>query len=408
MRRVGETRLGRLVGLLCTGLCVVAQLAWGLSHGPNDVRELVRGNTAFALALYDQVRGEPGNLVLSPLSVSTALGMTYAGAAGETAAQMAEVLRFTLPAERAHMAFDELLAELDGTDRPYELALANALWGQEGHGFLHGFLELTRLRYGAGLQEVDFRRDAQGARRAINAWVAERTRERIAELLAPGAVGVMTRLVLVNAIYFYGDWALEFDPDRTRREPFVLSVDETVEVPMMRQTETFPYAEFDQLQLLELPYEGEELSMVVLLPAPDSDISELESELTAERLAEWMGALGRHDVRVHLPKFTVRKTLGLSSVLSQMGMPLAFSQAADFSAMTGQRDLFVNEVVHEAFIEVDEKGTEAAAATAVIMGLTALPPLEPAEFRADRPFLFLIRHRPTGSILFMGRVVDPR
>lgn len=400
-------KVGKLVWLILLGLYIVPQIVLAASTQRGELAELADGNTAFSLALYEHLRDEPGNLVLSPFSISAALGMTYAGALGETAAQMADVLRFTLPEARTHQAFRELLAELDGSGKDYELAVANSLWGQRGYDFLQGFLAMTSECYGAGLQEVDFRGDAEAARREINAWVADKTRQRIEELLAPGMVGSFTRLVLVNAIYFYSDWALQFDPEYTEEADFHLSTEETVKVPMMRQRDTFRYAGFADLQALELPYEGGDVSMVVLLPARGVELGNLEQRLTAERLAEWMEELERMDVRVHLPKFAVRTRFALAEALSEMGMPLAFSEEADFSGMTGERDIFVDEVIHEAFIGVHEAGTEAAAATAVTMLGAAPPGPEPVEFRADRPFVFLLRHRSTGSILFMGRVVDP-
>ncbi|MEW6217106.1 MAG: serpin family protein [Candidatus Bipolaricaulota bacterium] len=380
----------------------------------DDGAELVAGITAFALALYDHLRAGPGNLIFSPLSISAALAMTYAGARGETAAEMAE-LRFTLPDARLHYAFQALLAAIRRIGKHHELALANGLWGQQDFGFLAEFLELARTRYGAELREVDFERETESARQEINAWVARETRGRIAELLAPSDLDKFARLVLGNAIYFRADWAVQFKPELTRDADFRLPSGETVTVPMMTQTDRFPYAAVEDIQILELPYEGHEAAMVVILPRPGLCLGELEARLTPQNLAFWLGELRQVKVGVHLPRFVVRAKLALHEVLPAMGIELAFSDEcdpetgvlrADLSGLAGTRDLYVQKVVHEAFIEVDERGTEAAAATAVVVG----PPLMtwPPEFIADRPFLFLVRHRTTDSILFLGRVTDPR
>ncbi len=380
-------------------------------HEPNardDRSELVRGNTAFALALYRQLTSERENLVFSPFSISASLAMTYAGATGKTADEIAEVLRFTLPEERLHNAFHDLLAALEDEQQDVELALANALWGQQGYGFCEVFVELVRTRYGAGLREVDYTTDPEAARVAINAWVAEITRDRIAELLSPNALDELTRLVLVNAIYFQGDWVLPFDPERTTPADFHLQEGENVKVPMMAREGWFPYAQFEELQVLEMLYEGEELSMAVFLPRRGMTLAGLEAQLTAENVTRWLAALDAQPVMVHLPKFTVRSGFSLVETLKAMGMSLAFGPQADFSGMDGRSDLVIDDVIHQALVEVDEQGAEAAAATAVVMAeRSALAP-SPVEFRADRPFMYLLRDRATGSILFMGRVTDPR
>jgi serpin B len=378
-----------------------------IARRPNDVDALIDGNTSFALSLYHAIRDRAGNLIVSPLSVSTALGMTYGAARGETARQMAEVLAFALPQGRVHAAFHALLASLDADGSSREFALANALWAQEGYGFLEEYLDLIRTQYGALLEEVDFREQAEDARHRINAWVAEKTRDRIEELLARGTVGAGTRLVLVNAIYLLAAWERPFSLDDAVDGAFHLATGETVQVSRMTQTAEFPYACVEDVQLLELPYEGGDLSMLLVLPSPETALSAVEASLTPGRLAEWVEALSPTRVTVQLPTFTLRSALSLRDVLAEMGMPLAFSDAADFSGLTGRPDLCVDDVIHEAFIEVDEQGTEAAAATAVVIRTTAMP-FDPVVFLADRPFLFLLRDRNTGTILFMGRVSDPR
>jgi serpin B len=334
--------------------------------------------------------------------------MTYAGARGDTEAQMADVLNFTLGQTRLHQAMKSLMDSLrvDPDEAGYELSVANALWGQKGYGFLEEFLKTTRRNYGAGLQEVDFAAAPQAARKIINAWVEEQTREKIKDLLLPPDITRETTLVLTNAIYFRGDWASEFDQNDTREASFAVPGGRSVQVPMMHQTAEFGYLEGDGFQALEMPYAGEELSMVVLLPREVDGLSQLEEKLTQEDLTTRIGRLRRTKLRVWLPKFSVTTRFELQDVLKEMGMTDAFTlPPADFSGMTGRKDLFISKVIHKAFVDVAEEGTEAAAATAVVIERGIAAPV-PA-FRADHPFLFLIRDRRTGSILFMGRIVDP-
>jgi len=371
-----------------------------------DEQTLVRGDNAFALDLYGKLREQEGNLFFSPYSISTALGMTYAGARGNTEAQMAKVLHFDLPQEKLHPAFKSLLEGLGARRKEggYELSVANALWGQKGYPWLKEFLDVTRGNYGAGLREVDFAGDTEGARKTINDWVEKQTREKIKELLLKGDVGRETALVLTNAIYFKGDWASQFKKDRTRPGPFSLSDGTKVEVPMMRQTEEFGYMETEDLQALELPYVKGHLAMIVLLPRKVDGLPALEGSLTVEKLEGWLGLLHKEEeVSVILPKFKMTSRFELNEVLKALGMTDAFD-GADFSGMDGVRDLFISKVIHKAFVDVNEEGTEAAAATAVAVDRAVA---RMAEFHADHPFLFLIRDNASGSILFMGRVADP-
>ena len=391
------------------------------SDGPADAgeagameaaRSLVDGNTAFALRLYDRLRGGEANLFFSPHSISTALAMAYAGAAGATAEQMAETLAFALPPWELHGAFAALEAELrqGSAAGAYELRAANALWAQKDFAFLDSYLDLLRKTYGAPLRLVDFMRETEQARRAINAWVEETTNDKIQDLFTPGVLDEITRLVLVNAIYFRGFWEAKFDAEATRDAPFTLPGGETADVPMMHREDAFAYAETAAAQILELPYRGGDLSMVVVLPRAKDGLPTLETSLSAAGLRAWTESLARARVSVHLPRFSITSQFSLADALEAMGMADAFSvRDADFSAMTGDRDLFISAVVHKAFVAVDEEGTEAAAATGVVMGLRSVAvPRPPRVFRADHPFLFLIRHRPTGAILFLGRVNDPR
>jgi serpin B len=369
--------------------------------------ELVaEGNTEFALDLYARLRNESGNLFLSPYSISTALAMTYAGARGETAGQMADVLHFSLEQERLHPAFAELESSVKaaGGGSGCKLDVANALWGQQGYRFLEQFLTLTRKHYNAGFREVDFVGATEQARQVINTWVAERTRQMIRELLRKGDLDPADALVLTNAIYFKGDWASRFDVEHTQNGSFRIGENDEVIVPMMYQLGRFAFAAGDELDVLELPYDGDRLSMVFLLPKKVDGLAALEESLNRENLNLWLGRLREQPVRVSLPRFKLGYRIDLARTLEAMGMIDAFRGGkADFSGMTGRRDLFIGMVMHEARVEVTEEGTEAAAATGVKMKGIALP----AAFVADHPFLFLIRDKQTGSILFIGRVVNP-
>ena len=379
-----------------------------------DLAELVSGNSALAFGLYQALREKDGNLFYSPYSISLALAMTYAGARGETERQMAGALHFVLPQERLHPAFNSLDQALasrgqgaQGQDgEGFRLNVVNAMWGQQGYEFLPAFLDLLAENYGAGLRVLDFASAPEEARGTINEWVSQQTEERIKDLLPQGAVDALTRLVLTNAIYFNAAWADAFEAAQTQDGPFYLLDGSEVSVPLMRQTSGFGYAEGEGYQAVELPYDGRELAMVVLLPRA-GDFERFESALDAGRVEQIIGSLEYQQVRLTMPRFEFESGFSLKEALAALGMADAFSEQADFSGMTGQRDLFISEVVHKAFVSVDENGTEAAAATAVIMKLTAAVE-EPVEVTMDRPFVFLIRDLETGAILFVGRVVDAR
>jgi serpin B len=370
---------------------------------------VVKGNSSFALDLYNRLRKQEGNLFFSPYSISTALAMTYAGAGGQTATEMAKVLHFTLEQERLHPTFAALMADLNASEQQgYQIAVANRLWGQKSYGFSDRFLKTTQNDYGGGLQEVDFAGATEQTRRTINSWVAKKTEDKIQDLIAPGMISAKTTLVLTNAIYFKGAWFSPFDPEKTKDEPFHVTSTQQISVPMMSKTEQYGWADFGSLQVLELPYgqgeeTSEELSMVILLPKQVDGLAKLEQQLTPKNLERWLSSLKREQmVAVWLPKFNLTSEFELSKVLANMGMPDAFSLQADFSAMTGKKGLFISKMIHKAFVEVNEEGTEAAASTAVGMTRGANK-----KFRADRPFVFLIRDNRSGSILFLGRVLNP-
>ena len=378
-----------------------------------DLATLVEGNNAFALDLYQALRGTEGNLFFSPYSISLALAMTYAGARESTEKQMAGTLHYTLPQDRLHAAFNGLDQELSGRGqgakgkdgKGFRLNIVNAIWGQKGYPFLAQYLDLLAEDYGAGLRTLDFRTAPDDSRLTINKWVSDRTELRIKDLIPPGAIDTMTRLVLTNAIYFNAAWANNFEKNATQPADFRLADSSTVKVPMMHQTEHLGYAMGDGYQAVTLPYDGRELEMMVLLP-DQGKFAEFEKSLDTGKVASIINGITPKQVALSLPNYKYESEFSLGKILASMGMPIAFSGQADFSGMTGNRDLSISEVIHKAFVAVDESGTEAAAATAVIMRATAMPVM-PLEVKVDHPFLFLIRDIKTGSVIFVGRVMNP-
>lgn len=379
----------------------------------DDLAELIQGNHELALELYSALSTGEDNLLLSPLSIRTAFAMVYAGARGETDTQMAQTLRYTLGQSGMHDAFNALDLELGERNDPgnaegevpIELYIANALWGRTGFPFREDYLDLLGVNYGSGLQSLDFAGAPEASRRVINTWVADQTRERIQDLLPPGSLRGPIVAVLTNALYLKAPWAMPFNDDMTSADSFHLLDGRTVTAPMMRQTEIFSYVEGDGYQALEMTYRKHELSMVLLLPRPGR-FAEFESSLDAARLQEIMDALQPAGVVVTLPKFTFASEFRLKETLRSMGMVIPFTPAADFTGIVTRGGIWIDEAYHKTFIGVDEKGTEAAAATAVVMREISIPN-EDYEFTADRPFLFLIRDRVTGAILFFGRLLNP-
>ena len=380
---------------------------------PSEQALLVEGNSAFAFDLYQALREQDGNLFYSPHSISVALAMTYAGARGETAQQMADTLNFILEQERLHPAFNWLDIELasrgEGAqgkdDEGFRLNVVNAIWGQKDYEFLSDFLDVLAENYGAGLRILDFINETEKSRLTINDWVSDQTEGRIKDLIPQGAIDALTRLVLTNAIYFNAAWEDPFDEDVTADGPFYLFEGGQVIVPMMKQTESFGYTEGEGYQAVELQYDGNELSMVILLPEADQ-FQAFEEGLQAQQVCDIISDLQPTGVALTMPKFEFDSEFSLTDTLAEMGMPIAFSGDADFSGMTGTLALYISEVIHKAFVSLDEAGTEAAAATAVIMPESG-PPELPVEVTIDHPFIFLIRDIETGAILFVGRVMNP-
>jgi serpin B len=377
-----------------------------------EADELKQGNTAFALDLYQVLSGEAEkneNLFFSPHSISVALAMTYAGARNNTETQMAEALHFTLEQDRLHEAFNQLDIELDKRALPSEegegefrLNIVNAIWPQKEYAFLPEFLDVLAVHYDASLYLLDFAADPEGSRQVINEWVAGQTENRIKDLIPEGIITSITRLVLTNAIYFKAAWKNAFEESNIADGVFTRRDGSSVSVAMMNQTNDMFYAEGQGWKATELPYERPELGMAIILP---DDFDRFESELSASSLLSIIENLESATVNIRMPRFSFESEFMLNEALKALGMTDAFSMAADFSGMNGNLDLFIQAVVHKAFIDVNEAGTEAAAATAVVVGEKGIPIVK--EITLNKPFLFLIWDRPTGAILFIGRVVNP-
>lgn len=368
----------------------------------------------FGFDLYRHLRRHEGNLAFSPISISTALAMTYAGAEGRTEKEMAGVLHFdTMREDRVHEGFGVLVRALndDRAQDGYRLVVANRLFGQRGYAFLPAFLNVSREQYGAELAEVDFRRGTEAARRSINAWVAAKTERKIEELIPPGALdAALTRLVLANAVYFHGEFTFPFEERATADAPFHVTANRVVHVPMMYQQRDFlRYAAVDGVKVLELPYGTDRrVSMLILLPNRTDGLHGLEQKLTAENVARWCSLLRSEPVHVYLPRFESTSEVVLNNVLQAMGMRTVFAPGeADLSGMCDQEDIWLSAFIHKAIVDTDEKGTEAAAASAAVVAALGPGP-EPAAFRANHPFVFLIRENRMNSLLFLGRLANPK
>jgi serpin B len=372
------------------------------------VTQTVDGMNAFTFDFYRNITTGGDNVFFSPWSIETALAMTSEGARNQTASEMFSTLQIPSDDNARRSSFASVYNKINEQSADYQLSTANALWGQVSYPFRTEYVNTTRNYYEAEMRNLDFVGATEDSRRTINTWVENQTSGKIVDLLPPGSVSPLTRLVLTNAIYFNGTWEHQFDADVTASEPFWTSPGQSVQAPLMRHSKeaaSYGYMETGDLQILELPYKGGNLSMLVVLPKNNS-LTALEKSLTAQNLNAWRGALASEKVDVMFPRFTFKTKYQLRTVLSTMGMATAFNpNAADFSGIDGTKSLFISDVYHQAFVKVDEKGTEAAAATGVVVGTTSVPMVE--TFRADHPFIFLIQHKSTGAILFMGKVANP-
>ncbi len=410
---IPKVEKGKAVNIICRVL-IRPNSQWALmghrilaeTNQAKGLNIIARDNNQFALDLYKKLSKKRGNVFFSPFSISDALAMTYAGARGNTEKQMAKVLHFSLPQEELHLAFSSLIERLEVKPgkKAYKVHIANALWGQKDYHFLEKFKALIDRYYNGGFYNVDFAGNTEVARKRINTWIEQKTEEKIKNLIARGDIDSLTRLVLTNAIYFKGKWASQFKKKNTKSMPFHVTSKKSVKIPMMFQEGQFPYFENGNLQVLELLYAGDELSMIILLPAKKDGLAELEQHLTEKTLSQWLVHLHKREIKVYMPRFKLKTKYYLARNLAAMGMSDAFFNRADFSGMTGNKELKISRVIHQAYVEVNEEGTEAAAATAVTMRLKAI--MRHPVFRADHPFIFLIIHKKTGSILFMGRVSE--
>ncbi|XP_014308613.1 leukocyte elastase inhibitor-like [Myotis lucifugus] len=380
------------------------------------MEQLSLANTRFAVDLFRTLKDNnpSGNIFISPMSISSALAMVFLGARGTTKAQMSKTLHFDAVKE-IHSSFQSLNADINKRGAPYVLKLANRLYGEKTYEFLPEFLASTQEMYGAELASVDFQRAFEDVRKVINEWVKGQTEGKIPELLAAGDVNNMTKLVLVNAIYFKGNWQEKFSKTATTDATFRLNKKDTKTVKMMYQKSKFPFGYIEDLKcrVLELPYQGRDLSMVILLPDDIEDeatgLKKIEEQVTLEKLHEWTKPenLSSIKVNVHLPRFKLEESYDLNSHLVSLGIEDLFNSKADLSGMARARDLFISKIIHKSFVEVNEEGTEAAAATAVIGLGCSLMPETVENFVADHPFIFFIRHNPSTNILFLGRLSSP-
>jgi len=416
----------------CTGTAPVQPASLGTERTPpgqtlspittaegNSTGIIADANNQFAFSLYSVLakdRDYAGrNLFFSPFSLSSAFAITSEGARGKTADEIRSVFHFPENDTVLRSGFSGLDAIFSSSDTAYSLRTANALWAEKTYPFLPEYVSTVEHSYGAKTTNLDFINHAEESRNVINTWVENRTENRIRDLIPPGVIDPMTRLVITNAIYFRGDWVKQFDKNQTTDTDFRTAAGTAVKVPMMQRTDEeaqYRYAENNDLQMLSMPYghtTGNQLSMIVLLPRSDN-LSVTETSLNSGMLSALQQSATLRRVIVYFPKFTLETKYSLPGMLKGMGMPIAFSSSADFSGMDGSRNLSISDVIHQAYIDTDEKGTEAAAATAVVMVAMAAPFGHTEEipvFRADHPFIFLIQEDKTGAIVFMGRVVNP-
>jgi serpin B len=410
---------------LCAAVVLGSWFSYGAAQADdvpgseNSMQDVSNATNGLALDLYRSLGPAKENLTFSPLSIETALALTYGGARGQTAEQIAHVLHCSLPADRLHPAFGDLIAtlmkspltdSLQSGPPPSELTIADALWAQQGYSFQQPFVDLATKYYAGGLHRVNFKADAEAARKTINDWVAQQTHDKIRDLIPSGAIDPqVTRMILTNAVYFRAPWVYQFKPENTREGKFHLARGGSVVTPMMHQKEMFGYFRGEGFQALDLPYAQSPATMTILLPDRVDGLAALEKSLTPERIATWADKLEFTEVRVALPRFKLTSSFELGKTLAALGMPDAFNaKKADFSGIASQESLYLADVVHRAYVDVNEKGTEAAAATGMMFGATAMAPAQPREFNADHPFLFMIRDSGSGALLFLGRVGNPK
>jgi len=376
------------------------------SNGTSTDQDTTGVNNGFAFRLYKQLKSERNNVFLSPYSISSALAMTYAGAREQTRNEMADVLGFPQDNEqlgKQNRALGNHLHSL--ADSGLVLNVANSLWAQKDYGFSRDFVRTNREYFSAGLKEVDFKRQYRAIREQINQWVEDKTNDKIQDMISEGVLDRMTRLVLVNAIYFNGKWDHPFNEKRTKEDVFHTSAGTSLKIPFMKQSLTIPYYETDLYPSVALPYAGNQISMVILLPKKAARMEKVENNLDAGYYNTLLDSMKPQQVDLSLPRFRIEEKYSLNGPLKALGMNRAFGGKADFSGMTGEKELYISNVMHQSFVEVDEKGTEAAAATGVVMRKTSV--VRKKQFKADHPFIFMIKDEKTGTVLFLGKLGNP-
>lgn len=401
----------RVFYLLLIGLFFLSVPAFS-----QDSNSVAIANNQFAFDLYAKYKSQDGNIFYSPYSITSVLAMTYEGARGQTAEEMQLVLHFPQDSFNPKYSFLQMNQKINRKNKEYELKIANALWAQNDSMFLDDYFDLVEKYYDGKITNLDFANDVEKSRLIINSWVEEKTNNKIKNLIPQNKLSEKARLVLTNAIYFKGSWLYPFDKKKTKEHDFRMAADRTVKTQMMcliDEESTFNYGETDKFQILELPYEGNDLSMLIILPK-DDNLKAVEELLNLENFSHWKALLSYEGVDVYLPKFKFEAQYFMDQDLIGMGMSTAFTfgidygGSADFSGMTGNKQLNIDQVIHKAFVEVNEEGTEAAAATALIMGLGAfMSPELKKTFKADHPFIFIIQDVETENILFLGRVRNP-
>jgi serpin B len=406
-----------LILIVVLGIFLYACTRQNTPASDNDLtfnNNVVDANNHFASDLYSKYQSKEGNMFFSPYSISSALAMTYEGAKGQTAEEMRAVLHLPNNVEKIRSDFSSINDELNKADKTYSLSIANALWAQKDYPFVDDYFNIVDTYYGGKVTNLDFKTDTENSRITVNSWVEDKTNDKIKDLVPKGILTPDIRLILTNAIYFKANWSSQFDAENTRDGQFKLSSGINAPAKMMHQTNYFNYGETNDLQILEMDYLGNDLSMLIILPK-ENNLNRVENILSKEKLSEWKGDMQTNKVVVTLPKFKFETKYFMAEDLKEMGMPTAFKYPdADFTgispptAESPNGELYIGEVIHQTFIEVAEYGTEAAAATAVIMKAgSAAPTQEPKIFTADHPFIFIIQQKDSGNILFMGRLSDP-
>jgi len=386
---------------------VISLLIMGKYAYSQNVEDVVTGNNKFTFSLYDEINNEATNVFFSPYSISSALAMTYNGARGTTKEEMSDVMNFDKNEEIQSKNFSALNNHVKSlTSKKIQLDIANSIWGQQDYGFEKRFLELNNKYYGAGVKGVNFKKNYKSIRKDINEWVENKTQEKITDLIKKNMLDPMTRMVLVNAIYFNGKWEFPFKEEDTYEDVFYIYSKCETKVDFMQRQVSLKYFEDDLAQVVEIPYSGKSLSMMVVLPKEKYGMEQLEDHLDENLYHSYQKSMRTKKVKLTLPKFKITDDFELNKPLKNLGMESAFGKNADFSGMTGDKDLYISNVVHKSFVEVNEEGTEAAAATGVVMRKTSVN-LDKKEFKADHPFVFFIKDNEHDTILFMGRIMNP-